>query len=191
VTGTLQPKGSPSTAVRGLRRASDPRVWGTTVGAVGASVFVMVNRGELAHPWPTVAVIVWVVALIAYTWFVYLAPRAFDEPGSANPHAGIIYLCSVVSMLVLIRGGTMLLDHAGTPALRPALIVMAVGLHFLPFAAAFHTSMFKVLGSVIVVLGTAGLALGWLWDARIAATSAVVCGVVMLVLITADAARSH
>jgi hypothetical protein len=166
-------------------------VWGTTVGAVGASVFVMVNRGELTQPWPTVAVIVWVVALIAYTWFVFLAPRHFDHPGTANPHAGIIYLCSVVTMLLLIRGGTTLLEHAGTPALRPALIVIAVGLHFLPFAAAFHTSMFKVLGCVMVVLGTAGLAVGWWWDARIAATSAVASGVVMLVLITADAARSR
>jgi hypothetical protein len=166
-------------------------VWGATVGAVGASVFVLVNRGELTHPWPTVAVIVWVVTLSAYTWFVFLARRVFDEPEPANPHAGTIYLCSVVSMLVLIRGGTTLLNHAGTQALRPALIVVAVGLHFLPFRAAFRTNMFTVLGTAMVVIGTTGLAAGWWWDARIAAASAVISGVVMLVIITADAARSH
>ena len=94
-------------------------------------------------------------------------------------------------MLVLIRVGTSLLDDAGRGGLRPAVIVMAVGLHFVPFAGAFHTPMFKVLGSITAVLGAAGLGLGWVWDGRAAAAAAVVTGVVMLVVITADAGRSH
>lgn len=191
MTGTAQPQAPASTGVRGLHRLRDPRVWGTTVGAAGGTVFVMVNRGELADPWPTVAAIVCVAALIAYAWFVFVAPRVVEEIGPAKPHAGIIYLSSVVGMLVLIRVGTALLDHAGRAELRPALIVIAVGLHFFPFASAFRTPMFKVLGSVMVGVGAAGLGVGWVADDRAAAGAAVVSGVVMIAVITADAARSH
>lgn len=191
MTGTQQPLSSASTRVRGLHRLWDPRVWGTTVGATGATVFVMENRGELANPWPTVAALTWAGAFIAYAWFVFARPRVFGEIGPVGPRAGITYLGSVVGMLVLIRVGTALLDDAGRDGLRPALIVIAVGLHFLPFAAAFHTPMFTVLGSLMAVLGAAGLGLGWVWDDRAAATAAVMTAVVMLVVIAADAGRSH
>ena len=183
---------APSTLdVRGINRLGDPRVWGTTVGAAGATVFVLANRDELPDPWPTVAVIVYAAALIAYAWFVFVTPRTFDEVRPVAPRAGLVYLGSVVGMLVLIRLGTVLLDRGGATELRPALIVVAVGLHFLPFASAFNTPMFKVLGSVMVVLGAAGLAMGWIGDDQAADAAAVTSGVVMLAVIAMDAARTH
>lgn len=187
----LDSKGSTSTEVRGLHRASDPRVWGTIVGAIGASVFVLFNRGGLVGPWPDLAVIAWSMALIAYVWYVFLARRDFNEPAPVSRYAGIIYLCSVVGMLALIRVGTTVLLEGGMAVLRPALIVLAVGLHFFPFAVAFRTPMFRVLGSVMVALGSVGLVAGWWWDSRMASASAVVSGVVMLVVVTADAAPSR
>ena len=190
MTGTQQPVSSASTLARGFHRLWDPRVWATAVGATGATVFVMANRSELANPWPIVAALTWAGAFFAYAWFVFVKPRVFIEIWSVGPRAGITYLGSVVGMLVLIRVGTALLDDAGRDGLRPAVIVIAVGLHFMPFAAAFHTPMFKVLGSVMAVLGAAGLGLGWVWDERAAAAAAVVTGVVMLVVIAADAGRS-
>ncbi len=111
-----------------------------------------------------------------------------DPVGS---RAGVTYLSSVVGMLVLIRLGTVLLYDAGSAGLQPALIVVAVGLHFLPFAKAFHTPMFVVLGSLMTLLGAAGLVLGWVWDERAAAASAVVSGIAMLVVIAVDAGRPH
>ncbi len=43
------------TVTRGIQRMWDARVWGTLVGAIGATVFVLVNRTDLETPWPTVA----------------------------------------------------------------------------------------------------------------------------------------
>ncbi len=168
-------------------------MWGTVVGAAGATVFVMTNRSAFAQPWPRVAELVWALAFLAYVWFVFVRPREFPELGPVGRRAGVTYLASVVGMLVLIRLGTALLDAAGGAGLRPALIVVAVGLHFLPFARAFHTAMFAVLGSLMAAIGAAGLVLGWLgWlgDERAAPASAVLTGIVMLVVIAADAGRS-
>ena len=78
-------------------------------------------------------------------------------------------------------------DAADRPGLRPAVIVVAVGLHFLPFAAAFHTPMFTRLGTLMALIGAIGVGLGWLLDPRWAAAAAVLTGVVMLVVIAADA----
>ena len=43
------------------------------------------------------------------------------------------------------------------------MIVLAVGLHFLPFARAFDTPMFTRLGVVMTVPGGTGLLLGLAW----------------------------
>lgn len=179
---------APATGARGVERWWDPRVWGTTIGAVGASVFVLVNRGELPGPWPTVALLAWALALAAYIWFVLVAPRDFGPMAPVGARSGLVYLASVVGMLLLIRVGTGLLDARGDSDLRPAVIVVAVGLHFLPFAAAFHTPMFIRLGALMTSMGALGLALGSLADPRWAAAAAVLTGVVMLAVIAADAA---
>lgn len=172
---------------RGIRQIGDPRVWGTIVGAAGGSVFVLANRGDLADPWPAVAVAAWAGALVAYVWFVLVARRELGPVGPVGRGAGLVYLGSVVGMVVLIRVGSVLLEHEERIELRPALIVGAVGLHFLPFAAAFHTALFKTLGSFLVVLGSVGIALGWTWRDHAAAGAAVVAGIVMLLVIAADA----
>ena len=99
----------------------------------------------------------------------------------------LTYLASVLGMLVLIRLGTAYLESVDRPALQPALIVVAVGLHFLPFAAAFHTPMFTRLGTLMALIGSTGLLLGWLADPRWAPAAAVFTGIVMLVVIALDA----
>lgn len=165
-------------------------MWGTIIGAVGATVFVMANRDLLSAPWPLLAVIGWAVVLLAYVTFVFVVPRTFPPIQMVGAKGGFVYLASVAGMLLLIRFGTLGLDSAGKSDLRPALIVVAVGLHFLPFAAAFHTPMFTLLGVIMAVLGSVGLALGWVWDERAAAALAVISGIVMLAVIAGDAARA-
>lgn len=176
------------TGVRGIQRVWDPRVWGTVVGAVGATVFVLENRVELPAPWPTLALLAWGLALAAYLWQVFVVRRDFGPMEPVGRGAGLVYLASVVGMLVLIRLGTAFVDAGDKPGLQPAVIVVAVGLHFLPFAAAFHTPMFTRLGATMAVIGALGLGLGWLVDPRWAPAAAVLVGVVMLVMIAADAA---
>lgn len=166
----------------------DPRVWGTTIGAAGATVFVMSYRGELDDPWPLVSLIVWAAAMLGYISFVFVLPRSFDVIKRVGARQGFVYLGAVAGMLLLIAVGTLVLDNADKAGLRPALIVAAVGLHFLPFAAAFHTRMFTPLGTFMAVLGLAGLTLGWVWEAKIAAVMAVISGIVMLAFMASDAA---
>ncbi|MBC7591184.1 MAG: hypothetical protein H7226_09110 [Salinibacterium sp.] len=149
----------PLAHTRGIQRIWDPRVWGTMVGAVGATVFVMTNRGKLADPWPLVALAIWVLALLAYVAFVFVVPRAFG--------------------------------HMSQVGARQALTtVVAVGLHFLPFAGAFHTRMFIPLGTTMAVLGLAGVILGWIMDARSAAAIAVITGIIMLIFMATDAGHA-
>ncbi|MEO5609249.1 MAG: hypothetical protein ABIQ61_14650 [Ornithinibacter sp.] len=179
---------APVAGVRGIQRVWDPRVWGTIIGAVGASVFVMANRVDLPGALPLVALLTWAVAFAAYVWCVFVARRAFGPVPPVGRPSGLVYVASVLGMLLLIRLGTAVVDAADRPGLRPAVIVVAVGLHFLPFAAAFHTPMFTRLGTLMALIGAIGLGLGWLLDPRWAAAAAVLTGVVMLVMIAADAA---
>lgn len=191
MTVSRQPDLAPQQGIRGLHRLPDPRVWGTTVGAAGGTVFVMANRGALGHPWPDVAVVVWAGVLIAYVWFVFGVRRDFAEARPPAPRAGIIYLGSVAGMLILIRLGTAALDHVGATELRPTIIVVAVGLHFFPFASAFHTPMFNILGTVMVLLGSAGLVLGAIAGGRAASSAAVLSGIAILAVLAWDAARTR
>ena len=180
----------PLAHMRGIQRIWDPRVWGTMVGAVGATVFVMTNRGKLTDPWPLVALAIWVLALLAYLAFVFVVPRAFGRMSQVGARQGFVYLGAVAGMLILIFVGSIVLDSAGKIGLRPALIVVAVGLHFLTFAGAFHTRMFIPLGTTMAVLGLAGLILGWMTDARSAAAAAVITGIIMLIFMALDAGRA-
>jgi hypothetical protein len=83
-------------------------------------------------------------------------------------------------MLALIQVGRIVLDGTGRPLMLPAVIVIAVGAHFLPFARAFRTPIFTTLGIVMLTLGVLGLGLGLVCGSRAAAASAVVAGLSML-----------
>ena len=173
----------------GITSPMHPQVLGGLVGAVGASVFVLVNRTHLADPWPTVALALWLVALAAYAWLALLRPRVLPDLEPPAPRAGAVYGAAVVGMLVLIGAGSAVLRATGHADLRPALVAMAVGLHFLPFAAAFRAPVFRLLGGALAAVGAAGLVLGLVLGAAAAAASAVLAGLVMLVVMTADARR--
>lgn len=166
-------------------------MWGSIVGAVGATVFVWANRGALSAPWSGLAVAAWAVGLAAYVVTVFVLPRRFPAPPPVRRSAGLVYLASVGGMLVLINLGRLVLERSAHEDLQPALIVLAVGAHFLPFAAAFHTPMFRRLGAVMVALGVLGLLLGLWWTSTAAPSVAVVAGLVMLALISSDALHGH
>lgn len=185
---TTRSQPSWSDPARGIARLPDPRVWGTLIGASGGTVFVFANTDALDEPWSVIAAGACAIALLAYVWFVFLVQRRFGPVVPVRPAAGLVYLGSVLAMLAGIRIGSVLLEAADRTSLRPAVIVVAVGLHFLPFAAAFHTRLFVQLGSAIVPIGGLGLALGWVWREEAAAWAAVIAGLVMITMIAAAAA---
>jgi hypothetical protein len=166
-------------------------VWGSLIGVAGATVFVFSYRNGLPAPWPMIALVAWLAGIAAYAWTALAVPRALPALEAIGRRAGVIYLASVAAMLVVIRVGTIVLDSQQLAGLRPALIVLAVGLHFLPFAGAFRTPMFTTLGLSIAGLGAAGLLLGWLWARPAASAAAVLAGLVMLTMLTTDAGRGR
>ncbi len=176
---------------RGIRRMADPRCWGAAVGAVGASVFVHANRGQLPAAASVGAVALWLAALAAFLWAVYLRPRRFPPPRPLSRRAGWVYLASVAAMIAGIRAGRWGLVALDEADAVPAVIVLAVGLHFLPFARAFRTPMFTRLGIVMATLGGIGIVLGIVWTATVAAVVAVATGLVMLLVIAEDALRDE
>ena len=156
-------------------RFADPRRTGALIGLAGAAVFVFsyTSAGAAA-----LVVRVAVVALIAATlWFLFVRPRGLGRLAPPTRVGIAVYLACVVGELALIGVGTRLLEGAGADSLRPALIALVVGLHFLPFSWAFHERMFALLGGLLVVLGGIGLLTG------AAEAMAVASGVVMAALL--------
>ena len=139
-------------------RFADPRRTGALIGLAGAAVFVF---SYTADGPVSLVVRVGVVAVIAATlWFLLVRPRDLG-PFAPPSRVGIaVYLACVAGELALIAVGTRLLEGAGAADLRPALIALVVGLHFLPFSWAFHERMFALLGALLVVLGALGLLTG-------------------------------
>jgi hypothetical protein len=173
-------------SVRGFRVARRPQVFGSVIGAIGASVFMLGSRGAMTEPWPIATLVLWLVAILAYVWAVFARPRTFAVSQGPRPRAGLIYVASVVGMLVTIAGGSAILRGLGHGNIVVALVAIAVGLHFLPFASAFRAPVFTVLGTVVAGIGLAGVVIGWFAPAA-AVVAAVIAGLSMLVIMIADA----
>lgn len=165
----------------------DPRVWGSIVGAVGGSVFVHANRGGLSGSWPLIALLAWAVAVTVYVVAVFVMRRHFPRPEPVQRSAGLVYLASCLGMFALIAIGGRALAAAEAEQALPAVIVIAVGLHFLPFARSFNAALFWRLGLTMTVLGLIGLILGLAWTPVAAMAIAVLTGLVMLIAIAHDA----
>ncbi|MFD7073397.1 hypothetical protein ACFV9G_04230 [Nocardioides sp. NPDC059952] len=179
------------TVSRGGARMHDPRVWGTTIGAVGATVFVFANRGLLDGGWPTAALAAWVLALIAYVWAVFVVPRRFTPPEQVGPLAGLVYLAGIAFMLLGIFLGRKLLEAQGLEGAEGAVIAFFVGAHFLPYARAFHAPLFITIGTTLMTIGAVGLLLAAVWTVTAGAAAAVIAGLAMLGIIALDAWRTR
>jgi hypothetical protein len=138
-------------------RFVDPRRMGTLIGLAGACVFVFSYTPASTDVLSVGARILVIAAVSATLWFLFVVPRflgPFVPP--RGWHIGVYVLC-VVMELALIAAGGRLFESIGRQELRPALIALVVGLHFLPFAWAFKERMFYTLGGVIILIGGVGL----------------------------------
>ncbi|PPF56483.1 hypothetical protein C5B94_03430 [Clavibacter michiganensis] len=138
-------------------RFVDPRRIGALAGLVGAATFVFSYAGGLDDAAAVAVKVLVVVIVVATLGMLFVRPRGLGPFVPPSRVAIGVYLLCVVGELALIRVGTDALVDAGRDELRPALIVLVVGLHFLPFAWAFHERMFTWLGAMLVALGAVGL----------------------------------
>jgi hypothetical protein len=181
---------APAPRGRGIHWMGHPRISGSVIGAIGGSAFVLANHSALPGPWATVAVWAWAGSLMLYLWAVFVTLR--PEPSFPRParFALWIYLASVAGMVAAMPLGAWALRSVGLVELQVAWVVMAVGLHFLPFAKTFDAPVFGLLGWLFAALGALGLVLGWLVAPVAAPSAAVLAGIAMVVAITIDALRS-
>lgn len=161
----------------------DPRRGGSLIGLVGGLVFVGSYSPALGAAASTTAWVVGVAGVVAALVAHYVRPVALGPFDPPRPVALAVYVGCIVGELALIAAGSRALDAAGRAELRPALIAAVVGLHFLPFAWAFHERMFTVLGGLVAAVGGAGLVLGALGVPRAADAAAVVAGLVMIAMV--------
>ncbi|TFC31015.1 hypothetical protein E3O25_00615 [Cryobacterium sp. TMT1-3] len=162
-------------------RFADPRRVGALAGLIGACVFVFSYADGFGEQFIDVAKIsVVVVVVLGTLWFLFVRPQWLGETMSPKPWAIGVYLLCVVGELGLIRVGTEWLMVIGRAELRPAVIALIVGLHFVPFAWAFRERMFYVRGGALIILGGLGLLTNW------APAAAAGSGLVMTLLLLAQ-----
>ncbi len=164
--------------------AVDPRRSGSLIGLIGGLLFIGSYSSALgaavsAAAWAAGVILVLAALSALYVWPVALGPMA--RPGRL---ALATYVACVVGELAVIKLGSQALTAAGHGELRPTLITGVVGLHFIPFAWAFHERMFLWLGGLVCVLGVTGLLAGAMGVAHVAETAAVLAGLLMLIVIT-------
>jgi len=162
-------------------RFADPRRIGAMIGLVGAVTFVFSYAGGLQAVAAMAVQVLVVTVVVATLGMLFVRPRGLGRFVPPTRVGIGVYLSCVIGELALIRVGTDALVHADHDELRPALIVLVVGLHFLPFAWAFHEHMFAWLGAMLVVLGVVGLL------AAAAELVAVIAGLAMGVMLLAYA----
>jgi hypothetical protein len=93
-----------------------------------------------------------------------------------------VYVLCVIGELALVAAGSRRLETTDNLELRPALIALTVGLHFLPFAWAFKERIFYMVGGTLTLVGGLGLLIGTQTSALAAATGS---GLIMsLILLT-------
>lgn len=127
---------------------------GSIVGAIAGLVFVLVNAGAIPASllWRVAAAVVFALVI----WFTVLrGPEAEQTPPSRE--ALRTYGISVVAMVVAIPVGARILSDAlDKPNAVLVWVVFVVGVHFLPFAHAFHLPVFRWLAASLVVIAISG-----------------------------------
>lgn len=188
-TTTLGPSSASAAGgrVRGITRPGDPRVAGAIIGGIGGTVFVAANAPGLPGSWQAPAYLAGALTWAGWCVAVLIRRRrlgAVPRPGRA---AGIVYVAGIVGMLAIMFVGSRLLEATHHGDLLPAVIALAVGVHFMPYARAFGAPVFGRLGLALALAGVLGLAVGLAAGGAAASAAAVVAGLVLLGGIAWDA----
>lgn len=135
-----------------MSRGLHGRQVGSLVGATGGLVFVLVNAGGL--PGGTLLRVLAVSAAVVVLALTLLRPP--PAPPEPSSRAWRTYRLCVVAMVLAVPAGAAALGAGGLEELVLPWVVLVVGLHFLPFAPAFGTPLFRALGLALALVATAG-----------------------------------
>jgi hypothetical protein len=164
----------------------DPRRWGGLIGLVGGSVFVS-SAPALGPVAAALAVAAAAVGVLAALHAHYVRPVPLGPLVRPRRSALAVYGGCVLGQVALIVVGSRALATAGLGQLQPALVVAAVGLHFVPFAWAFQERVFLLLGWSLAAIGAAGLVAGLLGVPLAGDAAAVLAGLAMIGIVALHA----
>ena len=168
---------------RGLNHPLHPTVVGSVIGSIGASAFVLVNK-PIFDFWTEFAITaIWLIMLGVTIWTVFFIEREMPLITEPTHKQAIVYGVSVLLMFAGIAVGSAILRAHSHEEVVPALVVLMVGLHFIPFAESFKAHVFFNLGVVMAILGVLGLVLGVVFSPVWAPSIAVGAGLYMLFVI--------
>ena len=176
--------------VPGYRRLGHPRVSGSLVGALGGCAFIFFNTEALPGSWAAGLRLLGCAALGLWIWAVLRRPRQLRPQPRPGRTGGLVYIGGLLGMFAIMFAGLRWLESIGHEEAQPAVIALAVGAHFLPYARAFAAPVFLWLGACLVVLGLVGLALGTTVTVVAAPACAVAAGFVLLIGCALEALRS-
>jgi hypothetical protein len=170
-------------AVREPPVLADPRRWGALIGIAGGLAFIFSYSPSLGLAASLGSTITGIGLAGVVLFTIYVRPTSLGPFREPSRMALGVYVGCVVGELTAIGAGSRLLTSLGQAELRPALISSVVGIHFLPFAWAFHERMFRRLGLALSGLGAGGLIAGFAGVSGAAEGAAVLGGLVMLTLL--------
>ncbi len=152
---------------------------GSAVGAITGLAFVLINAGAVPATllWCSVAAI----GSIAILWIVVLrGPDVEQTPPDRSTLR--TYGISVLAMAAAIPVGAHILTHTlDRPNAVLVWVVFVVGVHFLPFAHAFHLPVFRWLAAGLIAISALGAVPALISDSAVAAGwTGVAAGFILL-----------
>jgi hypothetical protein len=139
-------------------------VIGSLIAISFGLVFILLNSGGVAAPWPTVIRVAGVVAAVVLLAGVVRVSRAEVPAGTHD--AGVrgfsdwrFRVIALVEFVSIFAGIFLLNTVFHLQATGVAWVAFVVGVHFVALALIWRMPMFTVLGVVMAVLGVLGFVL--------------------------------
>jgi hypothetical protein len=152
---------------------------GSIIGAIGGLVFVLVNAGAIPGTvyWEVAAV----AAFLAIAYFVVLRGPRVHQPAPSRSALRTYGICVAAMVVAIPLGASLITNVLDKPDAVPIWVVFVVGVHFLPFARAFHLPVFRWLAVALMLVAALGTTLLLVSDdAAAAGWTGVIAGFVLL-----------
>ncbi|WP_433824662.1 hypothetical protein ACQP2E_21200 [Actinoplanes sp. CA-015351] len=136
-------------------------VTGCLVAISFGTVFIMVNSGGLASPWPLVIRLAGVIAAVALLVALFRTARtgvAATDPDVRGFTDRRYWLVVVIEVIALFGGLYVINSVLELPEVSIAWVATVVGVHFFALAWAWRMPMYHWLGAVMTLLGLSGFA---------------------------------